>query len=99
MEYYSKDEFEQLLVLWSLKGKVTQCLDMGKKGLGSFKSQVRRIVVDTKNYEATITYTELGIGDTESTFKVDYCNIRDNRTYHNKFYPGAHQAIAALQKI
>ena len=88
------EEFEKLVLFWSLKGQISHGVDMGTKGLGDARHQVKRIIVDSKDFEAIITYTVY----TDDRIIIDYADIVDNYSGVSKFY-GASSGLPVLEKM
>ena len=76
-------EFEKMIMFWSLKGKISNGIDMGTKGLGIERHQMKRITVKSKDFEAIITY----IIYTYDLVQIDYCDIYSKKTNSWDFYP------------
>lgn len=85
--YMSSEEFKKLVTFWQLRGTVSEGMDMGTKGIGKNKHQVKRIQIDSKNATAVVTYTVLVPEfDEESMIQIDYCDIVSKTTGLSSFY-------------
>ncbi len=95
----SKTEFEQLITFWSLRGKITDGVDMGIKRDGDLIHQVKRIIITSKDIRAIVTYTVFQTGeDSDPTFRIDYSDISDRQTYRAQFYAGE-TGLPILEKM
>ena len=79
-------EFEQLVLFWSLKGQISEGKDMGTKGLGPCHHQVKRITVNSKDYRADITYTVMTEEEKAPWVEIDYTDVLNKKTHLSSFY-------------
>ena len=90
-----REDFERLVTFWSLRSTISDGEDLGRKTDEHGIIQIKRIRLDSKNYQVHLRYS---VSDFTDEFIIISAEVYDRRTHLNDIMYGQN-AIDILEKL